>query len=93
MKSNSRVKLSGVVGNHPDGYLVLRVEDFDGGDFGLEALQDDNTLLLPSATAPGYQVALTASNPAALKRLANALNAMARKQEGANESDDETPDA
>ncbi len=88
MKENNRLRLAASLGNTPDGVIFLRLEDFDGGEFNLPALTDEEGVLLPDPQSPRYAVKVTGSNPAALKRFANALNALARKQESGDGDSD-----
>ncbi len=88
MKPNSRIQLAATLSNGPDGLLHLHVADFDGGVYSLQAQTDDDAVVLPNPLAPRYEVAISGSNPRALKRLANALQTLARNQENADNGDE-----
>lgn len=79
MKDIKRLAAAADIGNHPDGYLVLRVVEHDGGQFDLHAKQSPGALYLPSTEAPAYRLAITADNPETLERLGKALLAIARQ--------------
>lgn len=90
MKNLSRLGASAELLNHPDGYVVLRLQDHDGGVFGLQARADDNNVYLPSPGAPAYRLAVTGENPDVLRRFGTALINLARAQskDGDDSADD-----
>ena len=86
MKNFKRLAAAADFQNHPAGYLVMNVTNFDGGEFELLPKSDGRALYLPSAEAPGYRVAVT-GEPEVLKRFGNAILALARAQSGEDDSD------
>lgn len=92
VKKLSRLAAAAEFLNHPDGYLVLRLEDTDGGRFNLTPMADDDSIYLPAPTGTGYRVAVSAASPEVLKRFGTACLNLARAQSGAAgdvDSDDE----
>jgi hypothetical protein len=94
VKTNKRLGAAADFRNHPAGYLVMEVTDWDGGPFELHPQAEITEaglpiLYLPSTDAPGYRVAISTSNPDTLERFGRALTALARKAKGAGDSDDE----
>lgn len=75
-----RLAATALMSNHPRGYVVLTFADYEVNDFGLYPLVNDEALFLPDPEAPGYRVAITATNPDVLDRVGRALQALARKQ-------------
>lgn len=92
MKNLKRLAAAADFKNHPAGYLVLDVRGFEGGEFDLVPKTDGEAIYLPSLDAPGYRVAITGDNPETLKRLGNAILALARSQAGDDSAveDDDT---
>lgn len=92
MKTNKRLAAAADFRNHPAGYLVLDITEWDGGEFDLQPQYDDSgtvpVLYLPSTDAPGYRVAITAQNVDTLDRLGKALTALARRAKGAEADSD-----
>lgn len=90
MKEIKRVQAGAVLSNSPSGLISLQFTDFeDGGHFGLHPKVTENSLILVDPQRPhAYGVELGGS-PEALKRVANALLSLARKQTGESDADAE----
>ncbi len=80
MKDLKRLAASAEMLNHPDQYLVLQLQDHDGGEFGLFPRIDDNAVYFPAPSAPGYRLAISGTNPDVLERTGKALLTLARNQ-------------
>lgn len=80
MKKLDGAQLAADLSNHPGGYVVLTVRDWDGGPFDLHAsIDDDGNLYLPSTEAPAIRLAVRGGSPEALERFANTLLDIARE--------------
>lgn len=67
-------------------YVVLEFVDHDGGYFELHPKITDNAIILADVNRAAYGLQIQ-GNPAALKRVANALNTLARNMEGDSDSE------
>jgi hypothetical protein len=90
MKKVSRLKATAALANHPHGYVVLTVTDYEGGAFELEPRMDNKALYLPDPNSPSYRLAVTGESPEALERFAKAVQALARTMREADANRDAT---
>lgn len=67
--------------DNQNGFVVLEFVDHDGGYFELLPKITDNAIILADVNRAAYGVQLQ-GDPAVLKRVANALNTLARSMEG-----------
>lgn len=90
MKDVRRLAAGAQLGNGADGTLHVTFVDFDGGVFDLAPKMTENSLIFVDPQRPaGYGFSINATDPAILKRVANALNSLARSMEGDDSSSEE----
>lgn len=91
MKDYKRLRVGVEMFNSPNGFVVLDLKEYDGGDFELHPkLTEDGALVLVDPNRPATYALQIQGEPEALKRFANALRKLA--DGGASDSDD-TADA
>lgn len=92
MKDLKRLAASAELLNHPAGYLVLQLQDSDGGEFNLVPRISDDSVYLPSPDAPAYRLAVTGANPDVLERFGKAILTLARNQKKVAAGEEVTDD-
>ena len=88
MKEIKRLGAAAFLHNDPaNQYVILTLQDWDGGHFDLHPRMTENALILPDAQRPAYSLQLD-GDPAVLKRFANSILSLVRSMED-DSSDDE----
>lgn len=88
MKDYKRLRAGAEMFNSPNGFVILNITDFDGGEFELNPkITDDGALVLVDPNRPATYSLQIQGEPDALKRLANALLKLS-KGSASDDSDD-----
>lgn len=91
MQDLKRLRVGAYISNSAAGFPSIELVEYDGGDFSLAVKKLDDGLILVDPNRPaGYGLQIVSSDPAVLKQFANALLAVARKQESGDDTDDTT---
>ena len=90
MQDLKRLRVGAAISNSPAGFPSVELVEYDGGPFNLAPKKMDDGLILVDPNRPAaYGLQIVSRDPAVLKQFANALLAVARKQESGEDTDAE----